>query len=464
MNENNNSATPDVAANASQQPTQQQTPPAAPAAQQPQQTYSAPAAPVTPQPRQIYNAPAAAAQPATANTYNSYVTQTQQTTPASSTASTYPYQSAATSQYGATQTTSSYGTSQYGQPAKKSGGVGKIALVAICVILSFVAGMLGSLINLGGSAEPVPIEVVNYADNPWTYVADQVLESTVTIYAMNQEYMWTGSGVIISEDGYILTNHHVGGDPTIVDMVAYIYGDSTEYSATLIASDSHNDIALIKINASDLKPVRFGNSETVKVGDRAAAVGNPGGVNPDTFSEGIISNILNDSPYEIYAPDCFQMTVSITGGNSGGGLFNYRGELIGLSCAGYAPYDMENVAFALRIYQAIDVVRYALGDDYISDDTTIDATVKAYDKSAAKSLGLNGEGVYIDKVDDYGAAFFAGLKANDKIISINNVTIRTEADFNSAIGKGDVGTYVKVQIERDGQQYIYNIQLARAFA
>ena len=454
MNENNNSATPNVAAGTSQQPTQQQTPPAAPVAPQPQQTY--------------YAAPSAPAQPA-ANTYNTYATQTQQTPAASSTASAYPYQSGAASQYGTTQTTSPYGTSQYNQPAKKSSGGGKIALVAICVILSFVAGMLGSLINLGGSsAEPMPMEVVNYSENPWTVVADQVLESTVTIYAMNQEYMWTGSGVIISEDGYILTNHHVGGDPSIVAMVVYLYGsrygDNSEYEATLIASDSHNDVALIKINVSGLKPVRFGNSETVKVGDRAVAVGNPGGVNPDTFSEGIISNIINDSPYEIYAPDCFQMTVSITGGNSGGGLFNYRGELIGLSCAGYSPSDMENIAFALRIFQAIDVVRYALGDDYIIDDSTIDAAVKAYDKSTAKSLGLNGEGVYIDKIDDYGAAFFAGLKVNDKIISINNISIRTEADFNSAISKGEVGSSAKLVIERNGQQYIYTIQLARAFA
>lgn len=345
--------------------------------------------------------------------------------------------------------------------------------IVICIILTLIIspllGFAGSLV--ARSLVPAASEnivAMQDSSNPWSDVVDSIMESSASIYiSASGGIGWSGSGAVITSDGFILTNWHVAGDPSVrsIDVVLY---DGTEYSATVVARAEDIDTTLIKINARNLTHVKIGDSGQVKVGDEALGIGNPLGENPDTVSEGIISHLVRnvDVGWESAANGVktfklLQTTVSITGGNSGGGLYNYRGELIGLNSAGVRPDVAENIAFAVPINDILQFLNSS-GDVSISRDSSLYIqTEAAATRGAAEQLGGDNAGVIITAVEKYGAGYYAGLRAGDRVVSADGRTFTTDSDFNSYISSLAINTTVELIISRGGQQYLYTIKTMR---
>ena len=264
-----------------------------------------------------------------------------------------------------------------------------------------------------------------------------------------------GSGVIISKDGYIVTNNHVvdGADKIKVT----IAGSKKEYEAKLIGKDKKSDIAIIKIEAKNLNAITFYNSDKVKVGDVVFALGNPFGVG-ETITQGIVSATGRSSVGIVEYENFIQTDASINPGNSGGALINSAGYLIGINSAiisrsggnvgiGFAiPSNMiTSVATAL-----IDNGKYiraylGVGISNVSDDMS-----SFYD---------NKFGALITSVEEDTPAFKANLKRGDLIIAVNNKEIKSASQLKNIIGSFAPDKSVKIKILRDKKVYIKNVKL-----
>jgi serine protease Do len=357
--------------------------------------------------------------------------------------------------------------------------------IGICLILSLLGGYIGPYLRellpypWEGGAAAVPIIVENLADNPWEDVADSVIESSVSIYIGSRgggvDSIDAGSGVVISSDGYILTNAHVVENAgRAYKTEIYLYGEDYRYETNgpleLAAIDEELDLAVIKLPSGSFTPARLGDSDSVQLGDDVMAVGNSLGVYLDTVSRGAISHLSRDIQYDsgVVIKNEFQTDAAISPGNSGGGLYNNRGELIGLINANTTYDNMaQNLNFAIRINTAIEFIRSELGEGIISNESTLDMRLTDFIKesgySAEEEAYSDGDGVYITDIEQYGAAYYARLIEGDKIVSIDGREVLQVADVQSYIKGCDIGKEVTVVISRMGLLYEYRIKTMRAW-
>ncbi len=247
-----------------------------------------------------------------------------------------------------------------------------------------------------------------------------------------------GSGVIISENGYIITNHHVVDGATSITVRL---SNGTTYSAELIGSHANSDIAVLRINATGLKAATLGNSSALKVGQGVVAIGNPLGSLGGTVTDGIISALDRQVIVGGYPMTLLQTNAAINPGNSGGGLFNMAGELIGIVNAKQSDTGIEGLGFAIPIdvawSKASDLMQYG----YVTGEILLDF------EAEAKSGGYIGmvqvpAGVYIVSSNH------DGLKKNDRIVSINEVTINTETDYYNVLAQLKKGDALKIVVSR----------------
>ncbi|MCW0483736.1 Do family serine endopeptidase [Gaoshiqia sediminis] len=269
----------------------------------------------------------------------------------------------------------------------------------------------------------------------------------------------SGSGVIISPDGYIVTNNHVIDD---ADEIKVVLNDKREFSAQLIGKDNTTDLALLKIDEKELPALKFGNSDALKLGEWLLAVGNPFNLT-STVTAGIVSaksrNIgINRADMSIEA--FIQTDAAVNPGNSGGALVNMNGELVGINTAiasqtgSYTGYSfaipssiVEKVVADLKQYGQVQ--RALLG-----------VTISEVTAEKMKEFNLDKiEGVLIRGVNEGSAAEKAGLKADDVIISINDIPVNSTAELQEQISKHRPGDVVKVLIKRDNKPKPYNVTL-----
>ena len=194
----------------------------------------------------------------------------------------------------------------------------------------------------------------------------EIQTEMVTNGSFLQQYVQTGagSGIIISQDGYIVTNNHVIEDATSITVRT---SDGTSYSAQLVGTDSRTDIAVLKIDATGLQPVTFGNSDNLNVGDTAIAIGNPLGELGGTVTNGIISALDRTIVLDNEEMTLLQTNAAINPGNSGGGLFNSRGELIGMVVAKSSGEDIEGLGFAIPSNLVSQVAQELINNGYVTD-------------------------------------------------------------------------------------------------
>ena len=289
---------------------------------------------------------------------------------------------------------------------------------------------------------------------------EQVVYSQWSWYGQSQVESGAGSGVIISSDGYILTCAHVVSGASNITVSI---GDK-DYPATLVGEDTTSDIAVVKVDATGLTPATVGDSDNLKVGESVMAVGNPLGELGGTVTSGIVSalnrSVSIQSSSSVNTMSLIQMDASVSPGNSGGGLFNMNGELIGIVNAKSSSSDAEGLGFAIPINDAIKVAQDLLENGYVTGRPYMGITYLAVtDAQTAAQLGVNAYGIYVVDVVSGGPADQAGLKAGDRIISIDNTEVAQKTDLGTLMQEHSAGDTLSITIARDGQMQTVNLTL-----
>ncbi len=357
-----------------------------------------------------------------------------------------------------------------GEPPRKKRGIGKkvlagvLALVLVAAV-SFGGGFAGYLVASKNGGQTVMYQAASGGSATSTSstggslsdVASAVTPSVVVVTTeqiVTDNYFWggqqvlsgAGSGVILTTDGYIVTNYHVVEDARQITVT--LHDDST-YTATVVGSDQQSDIALLKIDATGLTPAVLGDSDSVQVGEVVIAVGNPMGTLGGTVTDGIVSALNRDISVEGNEMTLMQTSAAISPGNSGGGLFNTNGELIGIVNAKYSDEDAEGLGFAIPVNAMKTVVQDLLENGYVTGRPALGITVITVgDVQTAMQYGVSSLGVYVNSVDEGSGAEAAGMKAGDRIVSIGTQLVESTDDVTNALKAYNVGDVVEVQVDR----------------
>ncbi|SFX62312.1 DegQ family serine endoprotease [Marinospirillum alkaliphilum] len=261
-----------------------------------------------------------------------------------------------------------------------------------------------------------------------------------------------GSGFIISEDGYILTNNHVveNADEVIVRL-----SDRRELVAELVGSDRSSDLALLKIDASGLPVVKIGNSDELKVGEWVLAIGSPFGFD-HSVTAGIVSAKGRALPNETYVP-FIQTDVAINPGNSGGPLFNLQGEVVGINSQIYTRSGgFMGLSFAIPMQVALEVAEQLREQGRVSRGW-LGVVIQDVSRDLAESFGLDKpQGALIANVDPQGPGARGGIRAGDIILEVNGQTIERSSDLPPAVGRIQPGERGRFVVLRDGRQRTLN--------
>ena len=377
-------------------------------------------------------------------------------------------------------------------PKKPKKNAGKAAKSIVALVLAAAMGFMGGFVGarFGGGSSKVVIQQVersgsSVADSEsaaggtsvssgmtTAQVAKTVSPSVVVItteqvvysqwswYGQSQVESGAGSGVIISSDGYILTCDHVVSGASNITVTI---GDK-DYPASIVGEDSTSDIAVIKIEADGLTPAIVGDSDKLAVGDNVLAVGNPLGELGGTVTSGIVSalnrSVSIQSSSAVNTMSLIQMDASVSPGNSGGGLFNMNGELVGIVNAKSSSSDAEGLGFAIPINDAIKVAQDLLENGYVTGRPYMGITYLAVtDAQTAAQLGVNAYGIYVVDVVSGGPADQAGLKAGDRIISIDNTEVAQKTDLGTLMQEHSAGDTLSITIARDGQMQTVSLTL-----
>ncbi len=285
-------------------------------------------------------------------------------------------------------------------------------------------------------------------------VKDSVVEIT-TEY--NMQSMWyqyvtegAGSGVIISENGHIITNNHVICDEDsgkIADSIKVRLTNGSEYVATVIGSDSISDIAILKIAAENLTVAVCGNSDDLAVGESLVVVGNPLGSLGGTVTNGIVSATERKIQVNSVEMTLIQTNAAVNPGNSGGGMFNMQGQLVGIVNAKSTGTGIEGLGFAIPINEVLNISEQLLEYGYVRGRTDIGVTFYEVDNSIFQSYYNLKNGVYVSELkkgynDDV-------LEVGDRVIAVNDTEVTTEADIKSIVMASEVGDKLIFQVYRD---------------
>ena len=258
-----------------------------------------------------------------------------------------------------------------------------------------------------------------------------------------------GSGVIISQDGYILTCAHVVSGATSVKV--QLNGSDESYDATVVGQDSTSDIAVLKIDATGLTPAVIGDSDALAVGEVAVAVGNPLGTLSNTVTDGIVSALNRQVTVQNNDMTLIQTDASISPGNSGGGLFNASGELIGIVNAKSSYSEAEGIGFAIPINTAMEIGRQLIENGSVARPALGVKIVDVTDAQTAQQLGVSTMGVYVVEVTKGSGADAAGVQAGDRVLAVDDTAVSDSSALKNYLKDKSIDDTVNLQVERDGK-------------
>ena len=263
----------------------------------------------------------------------------------------------------------------------------------------------------------------------------------------------TGSGFVLTADGYVVTNHHVVEGGTKLSVVM---ADNQEYEAKLIGSDNANDVALLKIEAENLPFVELGDSDAVTVGDQVVAIGNPLGELTSTLTVGYVSAKERDVNTSGFAINMIQTDAAINSGNSGGPLFNMAGQVIGITTAKYSGSSssgatIEGIGFAIPINDVAGLLEDLATKGYVSGPY-LGISVSDMDAAAAEYLGIPAEGAYVNEVVAGSCAEKAGMKAKDIIRAVGEYSVTNVNSLSRALRNFAPGDTVEITVYRGGME------------
>lgn len=277
--------------------------------------------------------------------------------------------------------------------------------------------------------------------------------STSGIFGQTTTGVSTGSGFVLTEDGYVVTNHHVVEGAGSVTVTMH---DGTEYDAKVVGSDATNDVAVLKITETvQLQAVTIGSSEALSVGDQVVAIGNPLGELTSTLTVGYVSAKGRDVTTDGKTINMIQTDAAINSGNSGGPLFNSQGEVVGITTAKYSGSSssgatIEGIGFAIPIDDVMPLVDDLINYGYINS-AYLGVMVSEMDASTASYYGLP-VGAYVQEVTSGNCAEKAGLKAKDIITGLGDYEIGSVSDLTKALRKFKAGDTTTITVFRSGQE------------
>ena len=345
----------------------------------------------------------------------------------------------------------------------------------LCLILA--AGLLIGCSLIGGApaayAETTSGLAFGFGEKSEISAADlyeQNVNSTVGItisgrtnsrYGYGYTYQASGSGFIITSDGYVLTNYHVIKGFDTVTVATY---DEETYDAKVVGYDESNDIAVLKIDADNLTPVTIGDSDNLRVGDTVYAIGNPLGELTFSLTRGIVSALSRNIKTNSGASqNLIQTDCAINSGNSGGALFNTAGEVIGITNAKYSASaisgeaEIDNIGFAIPINSVTRIVTSLIEDGYVLKPY-IGVSVSPLSEETAGVTGMKAGAVVMD-VTEGAPADKAGIKVNDVIVKVDDTTIKDADTLVQAISKANPGDVMTFHIYRQGKEIELDVEI-----
>ena len=316
------------------------------------------------------------------------------------------------------------------------------------------------------------VSLSNYSDTS-IYAANKILPSIVGIkieYNVTSMFSMfgnkqsstataTGSGIIISDDGYILTNNHVVSSSEsdsyyqvseATKVTVTLFNDETEYEAKIVGTDDQTDLAVIKIEKTGLTKAEFADSDSIKVGEFAMAVGSPLGLQ-STITCGVISAVnrnVTDSDGKTY--NLIQTDAAINAGNSGGALVNSEGKVVGVNTLKLTGDNVEGMGFAIPINSTTDITSQLIQYSKVKRPY-IGITGMDLNAETAKKNNL-AEGIYVKAVDDFSAAEKAGIKTGDVIVKADGQDAKTMDELNKIKNSHNIGDEIKITVNRGGQE------------
>lgn len=373
---------------------------------------------------------------------------------------------------------------------KQKKGTGRVVALALCcailggigggAVMSFVAanryesqtqelqqqiddlkatGKSDTTILTSVSAEGLKSGAQIYAENVDAVVSVTAKGVSMTQFG-NQNFESRGTGFLISNDGYILTNHHVIADGQEIKVTM---NDSSEYEAKLIGSDEYFDVALLKIDGENLPAVTIGDSDKTAVGEEVVAIGNALGQLTSSFTGGYLSGVDRMVNSDGTAVNMMQTDAAINSGNSGGPLFNMKGEVIGITSAKYSGTtssgaSIEGIGFAIPINDVMKLVGDLRDFGYVTGQAYLGVTVKnmSVDASIAEAYGLP-LGAQVQTVDAGSAAEKAGIQPKDIIIAIGDDKVESLDALTVALRKRSAGDTDTITVYRNGQELVLTI-------
>ena len=357
----------------------------------------------------------------------------------------------------------------------KKSGVKLTALLLACAVVGGGAGFGGAAlaksVGVGGSATAIQQSDRTAQEVTVKKVTDQTLMTPAEVYAstvnsvvsincsaistnifgQTVQSASSGSGFVVTQDGYIVTNHHVIASASSVTVTMY---DGTEYPATIVGSDSDYDVAVLKIDAAGLQPVTLGNSGDVNVGDTVLAIGNPLGELTFSMSQGIVSCCdrainVDGTPFNM-----IQVDASINPGNSGGPLMNLYGEVVGIVSAKYSSYSdttVEGLGFAIPMGDVQAIITDIMENGQSTSKPALGITAGTMTAQMAVQYQIDKEeGVFVYSVNKGGAGEKAGLRMGDVITKMDGTDIASMEDLTAAKKGHKAGDTVTVEFYRDG--------------
>lgn len=291
-------------------------------------------------------------------------------------------------------------------------------------------------------------------------IYEKRLPSIVLINVTFSDGEATGTGIIMSENGYIITNDHVIQGALEATVELY---DGTVYDVFLVGEDSQTDLAVLKIDAEDLTPAQFGDSGQMRVGDEVAAIGNPLGLN-FTLSNGIVSAINRDVDVNGYSMSMIQTNVAINEGNSGGALINMNGQVVGITnmklVSNSSYSSIEGMGFAIPTSVVKPVVDSLIANGFVTGRPALGIMCMTLDEETAESEGLP-KGVYISSVYEESDAY-GKLEEGDVIIAADGIEVFTVGELNEIKNSLDVGGTLTLTIYRDDESFDVDIVLVES--
>ena len=291
-------------------------------------------------------------------------------------------------------------------------------------------------------------------------IYEKMSPSVVSIIATLKNGTATGTGIIMSESGYIITNHHVIEGAGQLSVLTH---DDQQYPAELIGSDTISDLAVLRIEADGLTAAEFGDSDSLRVGDSVVAIGDPLGIQlRGTMTSGIISAINRDLTVEDRKMTLIQTDAALNSGNSGGPLINCYGQVIGINTmkmgSYYAGTSVEGLGFAIPISVAKPIIDELLENGYVAGRPAIGISGESMPEYARLYYRLP-KGVYITYVSETSDAYVKGIRENDIITAVNGIAVTSIDEVNAVKNQYMAGDQITLTVYRDGSYYDVAVKL-----